>query len=240
MDARHDRVAHAGVDPRAGQLVLALADLRELGLQENRVVRLVPGDPEPDGRQSGHVGGRMEAAAVALCGGEGEVPKVDVPSRGLVLRRACPGRRPQDREDGLDLVVGRLLDHRVVDRPVVGGIVRIERVRWALLARDAARTAPVEVDPERLDAEQLVLVERPGRVADGRLLVEDAHDQAPRLRARLGGGRDQAGDDREADREERDEDERLTHRLAPSSAASGAGLPRDRSRAPSRAPALRV
>src|SRR5206468_5295027 len=124
------------------------------------------------------------------------------------------------------VVLGRLLDHRVVDRPVVGRVVRIEGVRRMLLARDAARASPVEVDAQRLDAEQLVLLERPCRVSERLLFVEDADDQVPRLLPWLRRRRDEASDDRQADREERDEGELLTHGPAPWSAASGEDLPR--------------
>ena len=58
------------------------------------------------------------------------------------------------------------LTNRVIDRPVVGGVGRVARVRRALLVRDAARAAPVEVHAERLDAERLVLREGPIGVAE--------------------------------------------------------------------------
>ena len=197
VNAGHDRVAHPGVDPRAREPVRAPADLLELRLQEDRVVGLVPREPVARGRKRRAVRVGMEAAAVALGRGEGKVAEVDRAARGHVLRGACPRWRPQDREDRLDAVLGRALDERVIDRPVVGGVGRVARVRRALLVRDAARAAPVEVHAERLDAERLVLRERPIGVAERLGLVEDPGDQRTRLLRLLGRARtrrrDQSG-----------------------------------------------
>ena len=166
-DASVDRVAHLRVVDRALDDPLP-RDALVLGTKEGRVVRLVPGDPVPHGRQPAPVG-RPEPAAVAARGRGREVLQVaHVPRRHVHPRSAVrPRRRADDREDDLHPVLRRVVDRAVVGRPVVGPVVRIGRVRRPPLG-DAVRAAPDEVD-----ADQLRLQRRQHRKGLVRVAVED-------------------------------------------------------------------
>src|SRR2546423_10406640 len=109
VDAGIDRVADACVLVRA-EREPATVNLLVLRRQEVRVVRLVPCQPEPDGRQQRLLGVAvlaLEGARVALCGSRREVLEVAVVRGGDPRRTAAvrPCRRPLDAEEHLDLVL---------------------------------------------------------------------------------------------------------------------------------------
>ena len=233
MDAVPDRVAHLRVDLWAPGTERMLARADELGLQEDRIVRLVPGEPVPDRRQRQLIRRRPETPAVSLSRGVGEVPQIDHPGRSAIQARARPARRPENREDDLDPALRRALDHGVVQRPVVRRVSGIDSVRGPSAPRDARRAAPVEVDANRLHAERVVLRERPVRVPERLGLVEDADDQPARRLGRRG--------DEQAERREHGCDGRsTTHGRPRRSATCGAGRLRARSPAPTQGAALLV
>ena len=196
MHAAVDAVADARVVDRALRdpvRLLARADAPVLRLQEDRVVRLVPGQPVPDGRERGVARGRGRCrrgraacggldghigAAVALRRRVGEVAQV-ARERGRVreaLALVRPGRRAPDREEHLDVVLRRLPHHVVVRGPVVGLVGRVGRVCRPPGAGDAAPAAPVERGADDLDAERLQRRHRAVGVAERLGLVEQADE----------------------------------------------------------------
>ena len=193
--ARHVTHALVILDLRA-----APTDLRPLGLQEDRVVRLVPGEPLANGRQDDAVV-PLELAAIALRGREGEVAQVGHLRRGAVraLELAVrPLRRAEDREQHLDLVLVRVEQHAVVGRPVVGRVGRVGRL--GRLARGDQVPVQVQADDLRPQVDE----RREGRVRrDDRLhRVVDADEHAAGGARRLRPGR--RGQHTENDRDQGD------------------------------------
>ena len=197
MNAVVDRVADLRVLERAFDPP-ALADALVLRREPDRVVRLVPRRPHAHFRQRQR---RRRVArillpfrgcpdtAVSLGGCVGEVLEIlEVLRRdGLGLAPVRPAGREQDREDDLDVVLGRVAHEPVVDRPVVRRVARIGGVGRTRLRDGPLRPAPVEVDAEHLRAQRLQGGEGEGRVAvQGEGLVVDADEQVARC---LGGMR---------------------------------------------------
>ena len=189
VHAGDDRIADARVVDRALDAPAA-ADLLPLRHQPDREVRLVPRRPQPNARKDRAVGA-LERAAVALGCGEREVLEVDrVPRR---VRRELsairPRRRPEDREEDLDALVGGIEDDAVVLAPVVRGIGRVGRVRGAD-ADDAEPAAPVQLHAQHLGMERAEHgVERRRLLEVGAAAVGDAELQAPCRRRRRCEGR---------------------------------------------------
>src|SRR5581483_825304 len=90
---------------------------------------------------------------------------------------ALPRWSGVDREEDVDAVLRRVVHRPVVERPRVGRVVGILRVRRAAL-RDTVRAAPVEVLANLLDVE---LPEQRERLRDGPVkrlgLVVDADEE---------------------------------------------------------------
>ena len=231
VDALPDRRADARVRPRTDE-----SPARRL-LQPDRVARLVPGRPVPHGRQVDLVEVvrvRNVVAAVARRRGVREVAQVRVVRRRHVLRLAavCPRRREQDAEHRLHAVLRGIPNGAVVDRPVVGRVRRILRMRRTPL-RDLV---PVEVDPNDLGAQALQRAEGELRIAVQRHRIVLNSDEHVLLRLRRGHGETCSDEN-----DRRRDPDTPTQRPAPvrSSAACVAGLLRAGSRAPSRAAGAR-
>ena len=227
--ALDDGVADLRVRDCAHDHGLAL-DRLVLRPQESRVVRLVPGEPLADRRHDPAVG-RLERAAVAARGRGGEALEVEsAPGRDVDAGGAVrPRRRADDREHDLDPVLLRKEDGPVVDRPVVGGVVRVHRVDRPPL-RDAVRPTPHQIDADQLRLQQLQLWEHLVRVAVVDLgVVEDAVlDEA-----RRGRGRD--GDEHGERQEQRER--APTQPVLPAATSAACAAPRpDPPRAPTRVP----
>ena len=175
-------------------------DLRPLRLQEDRVVRLVPGQPLAHGRQDDAVV-TLERAAVALGRSEGEVAQV-----GHLRRRAVralqlavrPLRRADDGEQHLDLVLVRVQQDAVVGRPVVGRIGRVGR----LGRPPGGDQVPVQVQPDDLRPQLDERRERRVRRGDRlhRVVDADEHAAGGARRLRL----DRRGQHAENDRDQGD------------------------------------
>ena len=181
-----DRVADARVVDRALDHPV-LADALPLRHEADRQVGLVPRRPVAHPRQHGPVVAH-ELAAVALRGGEREVDEV-----GGAMRRARrqlpavrPGRRAEDREENLHVLVGCTQDDLVVAAPVVRRVARIGAVDRAA-RRDAELAAPVQMDAQHLGVQPAeVGIERRRRREVGVAAVGDAELQP-------GGGRRSCG-----------------------------------------------
>ena len=138
MDAVVDRVADLGVLERALDPP-RLADPLVLRRQPDGAVRLVPCRPHVHLRQR-QLGRRVRRillprrrrpqAAVALGRGVGEVLEVlEVLRRdGAGFAAVRPAGGEEDREDDLDVVLRRVADEPVVERPVVGRVARVVRI----------------------------------------------------------------------------------------------------------------
>ena len=180
VDAAVDRRA----DPRvvAGALhhpATCSADV--LGGEVDRVVGLVPGEPEADRRQRSRVGAG-EGAAVASRRRVGEGVQVGCARGGLRGGAAAvgPGGRADDREEHLDPVRLRGRDRRVIGIPPVGGIGRIAGTGRAR-RRDRA---PGEVQPRDLRVQRAERREGLGREVERVRVVEDPDEQPARGRRR--------------------------------------------------------
>ena len=164
-----------------------LADALPLRHETDRQVGLVPRRPVAHTRQHDAVVAH-ELAAVALRGGEREVDEV-----GGAMRRARrqlaavrPGRRAEDREENLHVLVGSTQDDLVVAAPVVRRVARIGAVDRAA-CRDAELAAPVQVDAQHLGVQPAeVGIERRRRREVGVAAVGDTELQP-------GGGRRSCG-----------------------------------------------
>ena len=175
-------------------------DLRPLRLQEDRVVRLVPGQPLAHGRQDDAVV-TLERAAVALGRSKGEVAQI-----GRLHRRAVralelavrPLGRADDGEQHLDLVLVRVHQDAVVGRPVVGRIGRVGR----LGRPPGGDQVPVEVQPDDLRPQLDERRERRVRRGDRlhRVVDADEHASGGARRLRL----DRRGQHAENDRDQGD------------------------------------
>ncbi len=231
LDPLDDRVAQLRVVPaRLDRPGLARPPV--LRLEEDRVVRLVPGHPEAHARKRDAV--RVdEGAAVALLGRGREVPEIarvrrrDVPA----LRRVRPGRRADDREDRLHPADDREAHRAVVRVPVVRRIVRVcGPLRLAGRHADP-RSRPPEVDAQKLCPGLLQLREdEVGLAVEHDAIVEDP--DAERGRRRGGRGEDASDDDGECG-ERRARPTHARRRSRPTPGCGGAPR-RARSRAPTR------
>ena len=191
VDAVVDRVADLRVLERALDTP-RLADALVLRREPDRVVRLVPRRPHGHLRQRQRrrrvrrvllPGRRRPEAAVPLGGRVGEVLEILEVRRRDRSRLAAvrPARREEDREDDLDVVLRRVPDEPVVDRPVVGRVARVGRVGRPRLRDGPLGAAPVEVDAEDLRLQRLQRREGGRRVAVEReRLVVDADEQVTR------------------------------------------------------------
>src|SRR5215207_3397578 len=176
VDARPYRRAHPRIDLRGDRRVPGAVLLRPLRRQEDRVVRLVPGEPFAYGRQNDVVTA-LERAAVPLGCGEGELLQEEhLPgcAVGALPRPVRPARCAVDREQDLDLVLGGVQEQAVVAIPVVRGIPRVDRMLRALL-RDVE---PVEVHSDDLRPQVDELGERLIRGVERTVRIEDADEHA--------------------------------------------------------------
>ena len=208
---------------------------RVLGLEEDGVVRLVPGHPGAHLRERDAVG-VDELPAVALLRGGREAPEVggarrrDVPALGGVR----PRRRADDREDDVDVVLDREPHRPVVRVPVVGEVGRVGRAARPARGDPDAGAGPPEIDAEQLRARVRELGEDElGLAVEDGAVVEDPDLQLVRRPGRRREG--------ECEADERGDDERRepmhARGLFPAMPACGAAPRRERSPAPSRAAA---
>ncbi len=181
-DGRADlRVVESALGPPAS------AEPLPLRLQEDGVVRLVPREPVADCREPAHrlVLGCLDAvgAAVATGGSVREEAQVGHAARKTVSGAAGPARGSVDRREHSDLVHGRLRDHVVDCRPVVGLVCRV----GGLLRAPLGDGRPVDRDPDDAGAQASQLLERPiGAAVDLGVVVEA--DEHARLERPVGDG----------------------------------------------------
>jgi hypothetical protein len=168
-EGRVPRVDDGAVDDEPLSLLLPL------GADEDRVVRLVPGQPETDGGQRIHGARRRVVAAVALGRGGGEGLQVGHFLGRVVPRLAPigPAGRTDDGGDHLDVRVGRALHQLVEWAEVVGGIGRIRGVVGPAAGHRKRGAAPAQVHAQYLVMRGLEQRERAERMPVNLAVVVD-------------------------------------------------------------------
>ena len=183
VDAGVDRVANVGVRGRRSHApVPSHAD--ELRREKDRVVRLVPGEPESDPRKDLPAPGR----GTSRCTGARRRTRTGGgSSTSSAARRRLPSVRPgrgaHDREQHLDAGIVCTLDRTVVGRPLVRGIAGVGRVRRTPV-RNTPSASPGQGHPHDLDVERLEQRKRVRR-PERRGVVEETENEAFRREGRM-------------------------------------------------------